>query len=86
MVDNLSFVTNFTSVIDETEKTKKKKYRHFLVENYYLSFSAASVSHGGGFSLWHISFPRRNGGSGERSEPKGALMQQPLSMRSEQCQ
>ena len=40
------------------------------------------VSNGGGFSLWHISFPRQSGGSGERSEPKGALREQPLPVTS----
>ena len=32
----------------------------------------------GRLGLWHISFPRQSGGSGERSEPIGAFMNSPL--------
>ena len=32
----------------------------------------------GRLELWHLSFPRQSGGSGERSEPIGAFMQQSL--------
>ena len=32
----------------------------------------------GRLGLWHLSFPRQSGGSGERSEPIGAFVQQPL--------
>ena len=31
----------------------------------------------GRLGLWHISFPRQSGGSGERSEPIGAFMNSP---------
>ena len=29
----------------------------------------------GRLGVWHLSFPRQNGGSGERSEPIGAFVQ-----------
>ena len=32
----------------------------------------------GRLGLWHLSFPRQSGGSGECSEPIGAFVQQPL--------
>ena len=32
----------------------------------------------GRLELWHLSFPRLDGGSGECSEPIGAFVQQPL--------
>ena len=32
----------------------------------------------GRLGLWHLSFPRHNGGSGEHSEPIGAFVQHPL--------
>ena len=41
------------------------------MENVVQSF-ILSVAAGGGFGIRHISFPRRDGGSGERSEPIGA--------------
>ena len=31
----------------------------------------------GRLGLWHLSFPRHNGGSGEHSEPIGAFVQHP---------
>ena len=31
----------------------------------------------GRLGLWHLSFPRQSGGSGECSEPIGAFVQQP---------
>ena len=42
------------------------------------SRSPSPVSTGEALRLRHISFPRRNGGSGERSEPIGALVEHTL--------